>query len=109
MASLLRRLSPLRPAGARMMSGHSIEHAIAETDKWKKISYVFIPFIGLYMGFVFVRHNSHEHGHHEQIKYGTYIKKRDKPMPWALKGGSDCDLFDYECGRKYKAAQAAKE
>ena len=43
-----------------------------------------------------------------QIKYGTYIKKRDKPMPWALKGGSDCDLFDYECGRKYKEAQAAK-
>lgn len=28
MASLFRRLTPLRPAGARLMSGHSIEHAI---------------------------------------------------------------------------------
>ena len=28
-------------------------------------------------------------------------------MPWALKGGSDCDLFDMACGAKYKAAKAA--
>ena len=33
----------------------------AETDKWKKISYVFIPFCVLYTGFVYVRHNAHHH------------------------------------------------
>ena len=38
MFSALRRLPKSAPMGARFMSGHSIEHAIAETDKWKKIS-----------------------------------------------------------------------
>ena len=37
---MLGRLRLLAPRGARLMSGHSIEHAIAETDKWKKISFV---------------------------------------------------------------------
>ena len=33
----------------------------AETDKWKKISYAFIPFCGVYAVFVAVRHFSHHH------------------------------------------------
>ena len=33
----------------------------AETDKWKKISYVFIPSCVAYAVFVTVRHNAHHH------------------------------------------------
>ena len=35
------------------------------------------------------------------------MKKRDKAMPWTLAGGSACDLFDYTCSAKEKAAKAA--
>jgi len=28
-------------------------------------------------------------------------------MPWTLKGGSKCALFDYSCAAKEKAAKAA--
>ena len=78
----------------------------AETDKWKKISYAFMPVVALYAVFVTIRHNSHEHHDHEQVKY-PFIKKRDKPMPWALAGGTDCDLFDTACGAKARAAARA--
>lgn len=30
-------------------------------------------------------------------------------MPWTLKGGSKCDLFDYTCAAKERAAKAAME
>ena len=30
-------------------------------------------------------------------------------MPWTLKGGSKCDLFDYACAAKERAAKAAME
>ena len=36
-----------------------------------------------------------------------WMKKRDKAMPWTLAGGSSCDLFDYTCSAKEKAAKAA--
>lgn len=36
-----------------------------------------------------------------------WMKKRDKEMPWALAGGSKCDLFDYACSAKERAAKAA--
>ena len=78
----------------------------AETDKWKKISYVAMPAVVLYGVFVFIRHNSHEHHDHEHPKY-PYITKRDKPMPWALAGGFDCDLFDVRCKAKARKAAAA--
>merc|ERR1719473_1861144 len=109
MASAMRALSlrarfPQKP-GLRFMSGHSIEEAIAESDKWKKISYVFIPFVVSVTAFVMF---THKHHHHHEVKY-PYITKRDKPMPWTLKGGSKCDLFDYTCAAKEKAAKAAME
>ena len=40
-----------------------------------------------------------------QVDY-PYLKKRDKEMPWTLRGGSKCDLFDYECAAKEQAARA---
>ena len=45
-----------------------------------------------------------------QPKY-PFMKKRDKPMPWALSKtgmGSDCDLFDVACGAKFRAMKAAE-
>ena len=30
------------------------------------------------------------HGHHDGEVPFPYMKKRDKAMPWALKGGSKC-------------------
>ena len=37
-----------------------------------------------------------------------WMKKRDKAMPWTQAGGSKCDLFDYKCAAKEKAAAAAE-
>merc|ERR1719230_40415 len=109
MASLLARSLQLRSpslARARMMSGHSIEEAIAETDKWKKISFVFLGAAVVPITvYTMVKHFAHHH-HWEQIYY-PYIGKRNKEMPWTLKGGSKCDLFDYTCAAKEKAAKAA--
>merc|ERR1719473_550317 len=92
--------------GVRMMSGHSIEEAIAETDKWKKISFVFLGGIVVpYTIFTMIRHFQHHHEWH-QVEY-PYIGRRLKEMPWTLKGGSKCALFDYGCAAKEKAAKAA--
>ena len=90
---------------SRQMSGHSMEEAIAETEKWRKISYGFLPVVGLVGIMVMGKHFAHHH-EYEQVMY-PFIKKRDKPMPWNLAGGTDCDLFDYACSAKIKAAQAA--
>jgi len=93
-------------ARSRMMSGHSIEEAIAETDKWKKISFVFLGGIVVpYTIFTMIQHFRHHH-HWEQVEY-PYIGRRLKEMPWTLKGGSKCALFDYSCAAKEKAAKAA--
>lgn len=130
----------------------------AETDKWKKISYVFIPACVVYAAFVTVRHNAHHHEEdHDAVRrmlltlldapwlnsdppardpppppfhlsglhpspstpypraraqpQYPFMKKRDKPMPWAASKmgmGSDCDLFDYTCSNKFKAMKAAE-
>ena len=37
----------------------------AETSKWKKISYAFIPFCGVYAVAVYVMHGAHHHEHEE--------------------------------------------
>jgi len=106
-SALMRSVRSLRPTGARMMSGHSIEHAIAETDKWKKISYAFIPFCGVYAIYVGSAHLAHHHDHEEEPPQYPWMKKRAKELPWTLAGGSKCDLFDYHCSAKEKAAKAA--
>ena len=78
----------------------------AETDKWKKISYVFLgAIVTPFTIYTVIQHFRHHH-HWEQVSY-PYINKRDKEMPWALKGGSKCNLFDYSCSAKEKAAKAA--
>merc|ERR1712087_153849 len=102
---VLRRVGTIRATGARFMSGHSIEEAVAETKKWQVISYGFIPFVVLVTCYVM---GTHKHSHYHKVDY-QFIKKRDKEMPWALKGGSKCDLFDYTCAAKEKAAKAALE
>merc|ERR1719161_1222829 len=104
MATLALRARTLMqaPARVRMMSGHSIEEAIAETDKWKKISYVFLGAIVTPFTIITVINHFRHHHHWEQVSY-PYINKRDKEMPWALKGGSKCNLFDYKCSAKEKA------
>merc|ERR1719482_897968 len=108
MSAMLRSVRSLRPTGARLMSGHSIEHAIAETDKWKKISYAFIPFCMVYAVFVTIKHGQHHHDHEEEAPQYPWMKKRDKAMPWTQRGGSKCDLFDFgPCYIKEKAAKAA--
>ena len=38
-----------------------------------------------------------------------YVTKRDKHMPWTLKGGSRCDLFDYACAEKERATLKATQ
>mmetsp|Transcript_39610 Transcript_39610/g.79170 ORF Transcript_39610/g.79170 Transcript_39610/m.79170 type:complete len:128 (-) Transcript_39610:487-870(-) len=121
MLSALRRLRspPAAPAGVRFMSGHSIEHAIAETEKWKKISFLFLPVVGAYGIFTMIRHFQHDHHAHsvsgdepDRVLY-PYINIRNKPLPWSLTDkailgrGSNCALFDYECAKKERAAAAA--
>ena len=103
----LRRLSLRAPKGVRQMSGHSIEEAIEETAKWKKISYFFggvivVPYTVFQLG----KHLMHHHEPEERPAF-PYISKRDKAMPWTLKGGSRCDLFDYQCAEKERAALKA--
>lgn len=100
---MLKHVSMLRAAGVRHMSGHSPEHAIAETSKWKKISYAFVPFVCAVTVYVM---GTHHHEHHEEVAY-PFMKKRNKEYPWALQGGSKCDLFDFPCAEKEKAAKAA--
>ena len=78
----------------------------AETDKWKKISYVFLPFVVLTGVYVM---GTHKHSHWHQVEY-PFIKMRTKAMPWSLKpGGSKCDLFDYDCSAKERALKAGVE
>ena len=48
----------------------------AETDKWKKISYVFMPFCGIYAVFVGVKHMSHGHHDHEHVRRAPHPHTR---------------------------------
>jgi len=57
-----------------------------------------------YTIFTMIRHFQHGHDEHVRPAY-PYIMKRDKPMPWALAGGTDCGLFDYKCSAAIAAAK----
>ena len=76
------------------------------TSQWKKYSYVFLPVVVVFGVVTMGKHFMHGHHHGEEIPF-PYMKKRDKAMPWALKGGSKCDLFDYDCSAKERAAKKA--
>merc|ERR1711865_843878 len=105
----LRRLSMRAPTGVRQMSGHSIEEAIQETAKWKKVSYVFIGGVVIpFTTFSVIKHFAHHHESEERPAF-PYVTKRDKHMPWTLKGGSRCDLFDYACAEKERATLKATQ
>ena len=126
-AGLARPLAP-----ARQMSGHSMEHAIGArrppaprppvlsgatlslgaraeaTSQWKKYSYMFVPVVVVFGVVTMGKHFMHGHHDHDEVPF-PYMKKRDKAMPWALKGGSKCDLFDYDCSAKERALKAGVE
>lgn len=78
------------------------------TSQWKKYSYVFLPVVVVFGVVTMGKHFMHGHHHGEEIPF-PYMKKRDKAMPWALKGGSKCDLFDYDCSAKERALKAGAE
>lgn len=73
--------------------------------KWMQISKGMGGLCLVLGAYNFVAHFTHEHEHGEHIPY-SYMKLRTKPFPWAA---TDCDLFDLECKRKFKAAQQAME
>ena len=78
------------------------------TSQWKKYSYIFLPVVVVFGVVTMGKHFMHGHHHGEEIPF-PYMKKRDKAMPWALKGGSKCDLFDYDCSAKERALKAGVE
>ena len=93
-----------------MLSGATLSlGARAEaTSQWKKYSYVFLPVVVVFGVVTMGKHFMHGHHDHDEVPF-PYMKKRDKAMPWALKGGSKCDLFDYDCSAKERALKAGVE
>lgn len=54
----------------------------AETDKWKKISYVFMPFCVCYGVFVYIKHNQHHH-EHEDVRCAAHSPSPSRALPLA--------------------------
>ena len=103
-ASPRRRPPAPRPpvlSGATLSLGARAE----ATSQWKKYSYMFVPVVVVFGVVTMGKHFMHGHHDHDEVPF-PYMKKRDKAMPWALKGGSKCDLFDYDCSAKERAAKA---
>ena len=67
-----------------------------------------MPVVAAFGVVQWIKHASHGDHEYHQTAY-PFVKKRDKELPWALAGGSKCDLFDYACAEKEKAAKAALE
>ena len=68
-------------------------------DMMKKLTLGGVAVCGGLFGINLILHATHEHGH-EQPAY-PYMKIRGKAFPW---DAEDCDLFDMECKRKWKAS-----
>ena len=94
--------------GIAQLTHHLPSPPAEATSQWKKYSYVFLPVVVVFGVVTMGKHFMHGHHHGEEIPF-PYMKKRDKAMPWALKGGSKCDLFDYDCSAKERALKAGVE
>lgn len=86
-----------------MLVGHALvcltESAHA-SETWKKASILGIGGILVPLAaYELYLHNSHHHEHHEPVKY-AYRKIRVKAYPWEC---SDCNLFDAECKKQWRA------
>ena len=87
-ASPRRRPPAPRPpvlSGATLSLGARAE----ATSQWKKYSYIFLPVVVVFGVVTMGKHFMHGHHDHDEVPF-PYMKKRDKAMPWALKGGSKC-------------------
>ena len=87
-ASPRRRPPAPRPpvlSGATLSLGARAE----ATSQWKKYSYMFVPVVVVFGVVTMGKHFMHGHHDHDEVPF-PYMKKRDKAMPWALKGGSKC-------------------
>mmetsp|Transcript_5653 Transcript_5653/g.14134 ORF Transcript_5653/g.14134 Transcript_5653/m.14134 type:complete len:114 (-) Transcript_5653:416-757(-) len=92
-----------RQAVRQLSAGGSQAEHIEVMKKWKMISYGGLPFIALFGAYCMNKHYSHHEEPAEKIPY-PHMKKRAKPFPW---GSKDCDLWDFECKKLARAADAA--
>ena len=106
---------PVRVAPVRVALNEALRNYLTTspppaeaTSQWKKYSYVFLPVVVVFGVVTMGKHFMHGHHDHDEVPF-PYMKKRDKAMPWALKGGSKCDLFDYDCSAKERALKAGVE
>mmetsp|Transcript_14165 Transcript_14165/g.34090 ORF Transcript_14165/g.34090 Transcript_14165/m.34090 type:complete len:109 (-) Transcript_14165:198-524(-) len=90
--SLARRAAAKAPAQQltrRNMSGHgaTVEEEIAEMQKWKGITLLLIPTCAAFGFYCLTK----EHPHHDDQPAYSYLRIRNKELPW----GGDCGLFEY--------------
>ena len=73
--------------------------------RWKKISIAMITFTSCFAVYQLMLHLRHEEDDTPTPQY-AYLKIRNKPFPWHY---SDCDLLDFDCKRKARAAEEAMQ
>ena len=73
---------------------------------WRKISLACGPVLAVLTVYNVGVHMSHEHHHEEEEPMKlSYQKIRNKEYPWTER---DCTFFDWDCKKKWHAAQALK-